>query len=142
MSADSVNTAHIADRVDNFLKKHVPKEKTRRSLKDYLELHFPEPAIQLYVLYETFSKYKTDSPLQLLKKKEFLFDHSSFDSIREAIHEQEHFIKDPIQVEDGVISCRKCKSHKTYSYSKQTRASDEGMSVFVTCIQCHYKFKL
>jgi DNA-directed RNA polymerase subunit M/transcription elongation factor TFIIS len=71
-----------------------------------------------------------------------LFHHSRYDEIRNIIKEQEKFLNNPPVIEDGVIECYKCHSKKTYSYAKQTRASDEGTSVFVKCAECNHQFRL
>lgn len=71
-----------------------------------------------------------------------LFDHTVFTHIKQMLEEETKFLDNPIVVEDGVVECRKCKSLKTISFAKQTRGSDEGTSVFVTCVMCHHKFRL
>jgi len=41
----------------------------------------------------------------------------------------------------GEFKCRKCKSDKTTHYEKQTRSSDEPMTVFVQCINCGNRWR-
>jgi DNA-directed RNA polymerase subunit M/transcription elongation factor TFIIS len=41
-----------------------------------------------------------------------------------------------------LYTCSKCKHNKTTTYTKQTRALDEGMTTFVQCENCHYKWTL
>lgn len=86
-------------------------------------------------------------PLSIVLKKEqsrpgFMFRHPVYDKTRKALEEEARFVNNPIEVEDGIIECSKCGSSKTISYSKQTRASDEGTSVFVTCVRCKHRFRL
>ena len=64
------------------------------------------------------------------------FDHPKFDEVREKMREEQAFIDNPIQVEEGVMQCGKCKSFKTYCYQKQMRGSDEGFSTFASCFNC------
>ena len=71
-----------------------------------------------------------------------LFGHTVFREIKQMLEEETEFLDNPIVVEDGVVECRKCRSLKTISFAKQTRGSDEGTSVFVTCVMCHHKFRL
>jgi DNA-directed RNA polymerase subunit M/transcription elongation factor TFIIS len=40
------------------------------------------------------------------------------------------------EVPDSINPCHECKSLKTVSYTKQTRSSDEGATVFVKCTKC------
>ena len=98
--------------------------------------------IQKFILYETFCNYQQESPYELLKTRQFLFEHNIFQDIRLAVKEQEDFLNNPITVDEGVISCSKCGCNKTLSYTKQIRRSDEGATVFVTCSKCHFKFTM
>lgn len=38
--------------------------------------------------------------------------------------------------QDGVFTCRKCKSKKTVYREVQTRSADEPMTIFITCEDC------
>jgi len=41
----------------------------------------------------------------------------------------------------GMFTCGKCKSTKTHYFQKQTRSADEPMTTFVTCLDCHKRWK-
>lgn len=55
--------------------------------------------------------------------------------------ERDNFILNPIKVNDGIYTCGKCKSSKVVSIAKQVRSSDEGMSVFCTCVNCNNSWR-
>lgn len=40
------------------------------------------------------------------------------------------------------IKCRKCGSENVYSESRQTRSGDEAMTVFYTCLDCDYRWRV
>jgi DNA-directed RNA polymerase subunit M/transcription elongation factor TFIIS len=42
---------------------------------------------------------------------------------------------------DGLFKCGKCKTYKTTYYQLQTRSSDEGLTTYVTCLNCHNRWK-
>ena len=44
------------------------------------------------------------------------------------------------EVEDSVLQCKKCKSNKVVSETRQTRGGDEGATVFATCMRCSNKW--
>lgn len=50
----------------------------------------------------------------------------------------------PLEVEEGLYTCPKCKSKKTHSYSRQVRSADEPATTFITCANtdCSYKWKI
>lgn len=129
-------------KVENILRHYVKNERTRENLKKYLESISKDDETQKFILYETFSHDGIHDISQLFKEKQFLFSHKAFTEIHNLVKEQEDFLNNPIEVEDGVIECHRCKSHKTFSYAKQTRASDEGTTVFVTCAECKHQFRL
>ena len=66
------------------------------------------------------------------------WEHENFSDIREKLEEENSFIENPIiDIEEGIIQCNKCKSYKTFSYQKQVRSSDEGFTLFVSCVDCN-----
>jgi len=66
------------------------------------------------------------------------WDHPVFQIYRDKLEEENKFIENPIlEIEEGVIECKKCKSKRTFSFQKQVRASDEGFSLFVSCVDCN-----
>jgi hypothetical protein len=50
----------------------------------------------------------------------------------------------PVEVEEGVYSCHKCKGTRTSSVSRQTRSSDEPATVFITCqnTDCGHRWRI
>jgi DNA-directed RNA polymerase subunit M/transcription elongation factor TFIIS len=65
-----------------------------------------------------------------------LWDHPLFEKHKKRIQEENSFIANPIEIEEGVLECGRCGSKKTFSYSKQTRGADEPMTTFATCVEC------
>lgn len=64
------------------------------------------------------------------------FNYVDFALLKKKQEEQDRYISTPIEVEEGVVQCLKCKSKKVYSVSVQTRASDEPMSTRAYCTEC------
>ena len=72
-----------------------------------------------------------------------------FDNISERISEQNEFICNPFEVEEGVFQCKAidpktgkiCGSRRVFSYAKQDRSCDEGTSVYCQCVACKAKWR-
>ena len=67
-------------------------------------------------------------------------NHEVFDDIKHLISEQDDFIVNPFEVEEGVTQCKKCESNRVFTYSKQVRSCDEPMTTFAQCVKCKSKW--
>ena len=74
------------------------------------------------------------------KNKAHCWDHECFENVKKRLHEHDDFVVHPFEVEEGVIQCLKCNSKRTYTYSKQTRGSDEPTSIFAQCVKCNNRW--
>lgn len=99
-----------------------------------------------YLLYEFMTDWDycrcVPSLIQQWKGKNFFWDHPNLTDLNYDIQEQDNFILAPPEIEEGVLECQRCHSRKTFSFSKQTRRSDESATVFVRCSQCQHSFRL
>jgi DNA-directed RNA polymerase subunit M/transcription elongation factor TFIIS len=78
--------------------------------------------------------------LQSIKDNKIGWNHGSFENIKFRQNEQDEFIVNPFEVEEGALECKKCGSKRTFSYSKQVRSCDEPMTTFAQCISCKAKW--
>jgi len=46
-----------------------------------------------------------------------------------------------MEVEDGILQCRKCRSYKVTYYQLQTASGDESFTTYANCHNCGNKFK-
>lgn len=76
-----------------------------------------------------------------IKKGKMGWKHNSFQEWQNRLEEQDNFIENPFQVEEGALQCNKCKSKRVYYYQRQCRGSDEPMTTFATCVMCNAKWK-
>ena len=91
--------------------------------------------ICMSVVCQIKSGMKLNLILSNLKANVVGLDTSVFSEVRESIEEQQSFIENPFEVEEGVLEC-KCGSRRTISFSKQIRCGDEGTTVFAKCVDC------
>ena len=59
-----------------------------------------------------------------------------FSSFRKKEKEYDLYIQSPIEVEERVLVCPKCKSKKVISFQTQTKSSDEPMTTIAKCVCC------
>ena len=78
--------------------------------------------------------------IAIIKSGKSGWDHSDFDASKFKQQEQDDFIVNPFEVEEGVLVCPKCRNSRTFSYTKQVRSCDEGTSVFASCMTCKHKW--
>lgn len=64
------------------------------------------------------------------------WDHPVFDRYAKEQKEYDSYIQSPMEVEEGVLLCKKCGSRKVASYQVQSRAADEPMTTVATCTNC------
>ena len=96
-----------------------------------------------YEIHVEWSIYpRIEDLFQFVRQKKIGYFHSEFDTIRQEIEEEENFIMCPPVIDEGVIECRRCKSRRTFSFNKQTRSSDEAVTVFVRCVNCGHQFRM
>ena len=109
-------------------------KKSNKNLQEYNDM-----------IYQLSHDIQNKIPLQTLverfKNNEILYNHPEFLEIQNLLKEQDEFTVNPFEIEEGVLQCNKCNSQKTFSYTLQTRSSDEATTVFACCAQCGAKWR-
>lgn len=77
---------------------------------------------------------------QVLKQKKIGWNHSIFQRLRKKQQEQDDFVSKPLEAEEGVVQCFRCKSFKVFSMAVQTRAADEATTTISQCTVCNNKW--
>jgi len=91
---------------------------------------------ELYQIIGEIMKTSEKEVLKNIKKGKTGWNSVIYDEIRDEIKEHDDYIVKPFDVVDGVTKCGKCGSHKTWSFQKQIRSSDEPMTTFSRCVDC------
>lgn len=102
---------------------------------------------ELDVIYEICSLHSanegdTKKTIDMIREGKIGLQHPSFQDVAKRIGEMDHFMDKPFEVVEGVNNCGKCGSQRTLSYSRQTRGGDEGMTVYVFCIDCKFRYTM
>ena len=104
-----------------------------------IEESYKQLIISVYMRLKNGEEIKTI--LKDIKNGLVLWEHPDMEMYRHKLEEQDDFLENPFEIEDGVIECNKCGSKRTYSYTKQTRSGDEATTVFSVCAKCGAKWK-
>lgn len=94
---------------------------------------------QLY--WDLYKGSKTKDVILKIKKNKIDWNHEMYDKIKASIHEQDDFIMNPFEVEEGVLHCDKCGGDRVFSYTKQHRGGDEPMTTYAECVNSKCKAK-
>lgn len=153
---DSITNEHRSNNVEKIYevisKVDKKKDKEKESKSNYIENIIFEKSngnfctynnIVYEILYKIYCQESSISDIsdELLNNK-FLLNEIHFEKYKKLQKEKDDFLDKPIDVDESVVECGKCKSKKTYSYSKQVRSSDEGFSVFSFCFNCQNRWRI
>jgi DNA-directed RNA polymerase subunit M/transcription elongation factor TFIIS len=132
------------DIIDSFCK----KKENSDMLKKYISNMDIEENFDIKdIIYEVGFMIKQEkinlkTTFELLKTKKIFKNHTNFIDISKKIKEMDEFMDKPFEVTEGVNICSKCNSKRTLSYNRQTRSGDEGMTVYVFCVDCKYRYTM
>lgn len=94
------------------------------------------------IIYDILSQKKLKSIIDNLSNNKFGWNNNCFDEIKTSIKEQDNFLENPPEIDEGVFECSKCHGKRTFSFEKQTRSGDEAGTVFVQCYDCGKKWTM
>ena len=117
-------------------------ELLKRMIGSYCESKGADEKDILYELAFFKKNHDFKETIDFLRSDKLGFNHSLFQPISKRIDEMDHFMDKPFEVVEGVNQCgnAKCGGSRTLSYSRQTRGGDEGMTVYVFCIDCKFRY--
>ena len=132
----STNRKKSYDFLLKYIEDHASLYSSQKEKDDLLYCLFYE------VSFEFSINPNKENIFNTLQQKHFLHSHPNFNEIKRDVTEEEAFIDNPPKVKEGLIVCKRCHSKNTISFEKQTRSSDEPMSIFINCLNCRKIYKL
>ena len=148
----------LSQRIEESIFKNVFElAKERRVLKKWdnpiFKKMYVNKARSIYTNLKSDSYVKNVKLAQNIKKKKFDIDNIGEMSYQELYPEHwkklldEKFKREKVMYEEkeeamtDQFKCGRCKSRKCTYYELQTRSADEGMTTFITCINCGNRWK-
>jgi DNA-directed RNA polymerase subunit M/transcription elongation factor TFIIS len=110
-------------------------------------------SISLYSNIDKDSYIKNENLIDKINNKKINLENIAFMSYQELFPEHskqfldEKFKREKLMYEDTQESmtdqfkCGRCKQRKCTYYELQTRSADEGMTIFITCINCGWRWR-
>lgn len=143
-SSSSSDLSFISSKQDNILKlrKGILKLLNDTNSTDNNKKEFIDIAYELSYFHLFHNNKNIKKTFDMLKSNQLGFNHPYFMDISKRITEMDHFMDKPFEVVEGVNQCGRCPSQRTLSYSRQTRGGDEGMTVYVFCIDCKFRYTM
>lgn len=99
-------------------------------------------SIMYEVLGDLVKKVPFEDIVKNLLADKSMWNHPEYNELKYIMEEQDGFITNPFEVEEGVLQCKNiidgkmCGSKRVFSYSRQSRSADEPMSTYATCAKC------
>jgi len=153
-----VQIQEIRNKTKDVFELYLKNETNINKLEKIIHKHIAKTKPYSVDKYKTFvyeiglllqKKTKFSLIVEMIEAAEFGWGNENFKQISYLIEEQNNFIKNPFEVEEGIFQCKAfvpetgkiCGSKRVYSYAKQDRSSDEGTSVYATCMRCGCKWR-
>ena len=153
-----LNDKKLSQRIEESIFKNVFElAKERRVLKKWdnpiFKKMYVNKARSIYTNLKEDSYVKNVKLAHNIKKKKFDIDNIGEMSYQELYPEHwkklldEKFKREKVMYEEkeeamtDQFKCGRCKSRKCTYYELQTRSADEGMTTFITCINCGNRWK-
>ena len=118
-------------------------ETFEKYIYDYSSKFQDEENIYIESIYDVINDISSEIPLKdiliNIKNAKLKWSNVYFNDMITDEIDQDNFIKNPFEIEEGVLECN-CGSKKVFSYQKQSRSADEPMSTYATCIKCKAKW--
>ena len=72
------------------------------------------------------------------------WNHSTFEEIKLAEEKEINKRLKPVEIKEGIYTCKKCGGKRTQSYEVQLRRADEPATVFIECVnpKCRNKWSI
>ena len=97
----------------------------------------------LWIIYQIIGDIshgvKLKELLTQVKNRKINWDHPFYEDMINDEIEQDNFIMNPFEIQEGVIEC-KCGSNRVFSFQKQCRGADETATTFAECAACGNKW--
>lgn len=126
---DSIEAREFEKQMFNYFLKYVKHDDLNKSYD----------LCALQVICDLHTKGHTEVLENIIMGK-IVWHHDNLKDDVDEVEEIRDYITKPLEVEEGVLTCKRCESKRVFSYSKQTRGCDESSTTFAQCAKCGAKW--
>jgi DNA-directed RNA polymerase subunit M/transcription elongation factor TFIIS len=144
---DLTNINELRDNSKKILGRFMKSEKNINTLENYIfdySYNKKEYADTLkYIIGILYEKELKDI-INDIKTRKIHFDSDIYEDARDNIRKEVNKIQTPVEVVEGMFTCKKCGSKKTHHVAIQTRRSDEPPTIDIRCLnkECMYRWRI
>lgn len=110
-------------------------------ISDALDIDDHDASIMIYMELYDVPHDQLNARIRDMLDGKIKFDAAHYNALKAREQEWLHNLETPLEVEEGVLQCRRCGSKRTISFQRQIRSADEGATTFAECVQCGAKWK-
>ena len=142
ISEEYSNELHkdVREKCKKALRTVIKQEKNIKIIEKYIHIKSEKEKDYKKNIYQTIQDINNGinikDVLENIKNNMIGWKHPIYKDIFNRLQEYDEFIIKPFEVEEGVTECKKCGSKRVFTFSKQTRSSDEPTTTFANCAKC------
>ena len=142
MFRNQITTDSNVSKLEGYIYKY-----STRKYKKNTEKHYRNIVYQ--TINDLTNNVSLDTIIERIKNGKMGWNHTLFKDIQNKLDEQDSFIENPFEVEEGVQQCKAfnpisgttCNSKRVIYYQRQERGADEPMTTYNTCYSCGASWK-
>lgn len=148
---EKITRDNMISRLNNYIKNNKKSSELEKKIYEKsLLFNFEDDSkisdkytnISYEVLYKLSDGVKLEDVIESVEGGLFGLEEKTFEKYKILQKEKDDFLDKPIDIGESIMECGKCKSKKTYSYTKQVRSADEGFTTFSFCFDCGNKWRV
>lgn len=139
---ERLTTNSDVSRLEGYIYKYSTRKYNKNTAKHYKDIVYQ-------TINDLSNNVQLDKIIENIKKDKVGWNHTLFKDIQNILDEQDSFIENPFEVEEGVQQCKAfntktgttCNSKRVIYYQRQERGADEPMTTYNTCYSCGASWK-
>ena len=145
---ETLSYDELTSQADDFLKHYISRKENRNTVIQEIGQHSKGNKELFMQILLDFTSVLTEKGIKVafeqLTDDRYGWNHPIFESIKSTEEKEVNKRLKPIDIKEGIYTCKKCGGKRTQSYEVQLRRADEPATVFVECVnpKCRNKWSI